>query len=188
MLDALTRRRLGGAVLVLVGLVVAAVVLWPEGKDEQRIPQPVRLVSVPQLGMALAHPATWKQRPAGSVLRLVSPDDSAVLTFAAPVRGRQAQRVKGALRRALFRRLNNAKVLRDGPGRLGNRKVVSFELDGFAKNGNRVRALALVDSTRYLTYAITLLTPSRPSRRRLAEVQQILATVRFTKPVRRPKK
>jgi hypothetical protein len=77
--------------------------------------------------------------------------------------------------------------VRDGAGRLGDRQVTSFEVSGRAAKG-RVRALALVDSTPYRTYAVTLLTGARPSRRRLAEVQQILGTVRLTKPVLRSKK
>ena len=64
-LDALTGRRLGGALFVLGGLVVAAIVLWPSGGDDDargQAPakiQPVRIVSVPQLGLAFAHPRTW---------------------------------------------------------------------------------------------------------------------------------
>jgi hypothetical protein len=187
--DALTRRRLGGAVLVLAGLAVATFVLWPDGgSDANRKPpeQPVRLVSVPQLGLAFAHPSTWKQSIEGRVLRLRSKDGSAVLTFSSPVTGRQTPRVKAMMMRALLKRLKPAEVVRDGPGRLGNRRVTSFEVDGRARKG-RLRALALVDSTPYRTYAVTLLTPERPSRRRLAEVQQIFGTVRLTKPVLRSK-
>ncbi|MDQ3676942.1 MAG: hypothetical protein M3401_09095 [Actinomycetota bacterium] len=186
-LEALTRRRLGGAVLVLAGVVVAAVVLWPDGGG-RTAPQPVRLVSVPQLGLALAHPSTWKQRIDGRVLRLRGPDGSAVLTFSAPLAGRNPRGVKAAMERALLKRLAPAEIVRDGPGRLGARRVTSFELVGFAADYKRVRALVLIDSTPYRTYAVTLLTAGRPSRRRLAEVQQILATVRLTKPVRRSKK
>lgn len=186
--DALTRRRLGGAVLVLAGLVVATVVLWPQGGDDDRRPlkQPVRLVSVPQLGLAFAHPSTWQQSIGGRVLRLRSKDGSAVLTFSSPISGRQTPRVKATMMRALLKRLKPARVVRDGPGRLGDRSVTSFEIDGHARDG-RVRALALVDSTPYRTYAVTLLTAGRPSGRRLAEVEQIFATVRLTKPVPRPK-
>jgi hypothetical protein len=184
--DALTRRRLGGAVLVLAGIAVAAVVLWPEGGSSKTPPQPVRLVSVPQLGLAVAHPRTWKQSVERRVLRLRGPGGSAVLTFSTPVRGSHTERVKAGLQRALLKRLRPAKIVRDGPGRLGNRRVATFELNGRAGSG-RVRALALIDSTPYRTYAVTLLTGARPSRRRLAEVQQILATVRLTKPSARPK-
>jgi hypothetical protein len=95
--------------------------------------------------------------------------------------------VKAALKSALLKRLRPAKVVRDGPGQLGDRQVTSFEISGRASNGP-VRALALVDSTPFRTYAVTLLTGERPSRRRLAEVQQILGTVRLTKPVLRSKK
>jgi hypothetical protein len=188
--DALTRRRLGGAVLVVAGIAVAAVVLWPTGGggSTRTPPPPVRLVSVPQLGLALAHPSTWKQSVEGRVLRLRSADGSAVMTFAAPVRGRYPRSVKVALKRALLRRLHPAEVVRDGPGRLGRRGVRTFEIAGFGSNDEPVRALALIDSTPYRTYAITLLTPGQPSLRRLAEAQQILGTVRLTKPVRRLKK
>jgi hypothetical protein len=184
----LTRRRLGGAVLVVAGIVLAAVVLWPRGDSGRATPpQPVRLVSVPQLGLALAHPRTWKASTEGRVLRLRSADGSALLTFSAPVAGRHSMGVKAALKSALLERLRPSKVVRDGAGRLGDRQVTSFEVSGRAAKG-RVRALALVDSTPYRTYAVTLLTGARPSRRRLAEVQQILGTVRLTKPVLRSKK
>src|SRR6476660_1870222 len=104
--DALTRRRLGGAVLLIAGIVVAEVVLWPTGGGDSRTspPPPVRLVSVPQLGLAVAHPSTWKQSSEGRVLRLRSADGSAVLTFAAPVKGRYPRSVKVALERALLKR------------------------------------------------------------------------------------
>jgi len=181
--NALTRRRLGGAVLMLAGIAIAAFVLWPEGDDDRSARAPVRLVSVPQLGLALAHPRSWKQTAARRALRLRSSDGSAVLTFASPVAGRHSESVKAALKRALLKRLKPAKVVRDGPSRLGNRRVASFEINGRMRAG-RVRALALVGSSPYRTYAVTLFTGGKPSRRRLAEVQQMLATVRLSKPVR----
>jgi hypothetical protein len=179
----LTRRRLGGAVLVLAGIVIAAFVLWPEGGSDQSSQAPVRLVSVPQLGLALAHPRSWKQSAERRALRLRSPDGSAVLTFASPVAGRHSEPVKAALKRALLKRLKPATVVRDGPSQLGNRRVTSFEINGRTRVG-RVRALALVGSSPYRTYAVTLLTGEQPSRRRLAEAQQILATVRLVQPTR----
>jgi hypothetical protein len=183
MTSTLTRRRIGGAVLVLGGLAVAILVLWPRGGDGGARADPVRLVSVPQLGLAFAHPATWSRSVGGRVLRLRSPEGSAVLTITSPVRGRHTPEVKAALKRTLRTRLAPATIVRDGRGLLGARSVSTFELRGHGAHG-RVRALALVDSTPYRTYAVTLLTPDRPSRRRLAEVQRILATVRFTKPAR----
>jgi hypothetical protein len=45
-----------------------------------------------------------------------------------------------------------------------------------------VRALVLVGDTRYRTYAVTVLTGATPSRRRLGEAREILASVRFSKP------
>ncbi|MEA2613744.1 MAG: hypothetical protein QOI52_1703, partial [Chloroflexota bacterium] len=70
-LEALTGRRVGGALFVLAGLIVAGVVLSrddpPPAKPKV---QPARLVSVPQLGLAFAHPRTWKRTVAGQVIRL----------------------------------------------------------------------------------------------------------------------
>lgn len=184
-LDALTGRRLGGALFVLTGLIVAGFVLWPGG-DEDRAPkakiQPVRLVSVPQLGLAFAHPSTWSRTASGSVLRLRSPDGNALLTFASPVEGRQTARVKAALKQGLRKRYRPAKVVDESPGKLGKNKVKTFELQGSGEDDKRVRALVFVGSSKYRTYAVTLITSATPSAKRLVQVQQILATVRFTKP------
>jgi hypothetical protein len=185
--DALTGRRLGGALLVLSGLVVAGIVLWPGGgEDSARAPAkivPVRLVSVPQLGLAFAYPSTWSRTVAGRVIRLRNADRDATLTFSTPVAGRYAQRVKDALKQALRKRLAPATIVHEGPGKLGRRRAMTFELQGFGAD-DTVRALVLVASSPYRTYAVTLLTPSRPSAKGLAQVQQILATVRLTKPQR----
>ncbi len=185
-LDALTGRRLGGALFVLCGLIVAGVVLWPSDDGDDRAPkakiQPVRLVSVPQLGLAFAHPSTWSRTTSGSVLRLRSPDGSALLTFASPLEGRQPARVKDALKEALRKRYRPAKIVDDGKGKLGKHNVTTFELEGSGDDDKGVRALVFVGNSAYRTYAVTLLTPANPSAKRLVEVQQILATVRFTKP------
>ena len=185
LVELLTRRRLGGAALVLAGLFVAGIVLWPvlRGDDDgagAREPE-ARLVSVPELGYAFGHPRDWKRTVSGRVIRLRSPEGSAVMTFSSPVPGQQPKRVKAAVRRFLTRSLEPATVVRDGPGRLGDRTVESLEISGYTE-GARVRALALVEDTEHRTYAITLLTPRRPSRKRLAEVAQILDSVQFSRP------
>ena len=178
------RRRLVGAVLLLAGLIIAALVLVPrsDGPASVRAPRPVAAgVSVPRLGLAFAYPASWKRQIDGRTFRLRSPEGSVILTVASPVAGRRSAQVKAALRTALLRRLAPAKVLRDGPGRLGARSATTFELVG-RSGGKRVRALGLVDSTPYRTYAITLVTSARPSARRVKEAQSVLASLRLTKP------
>jgi hypothetical protein len=184
--EPLTRRRLGGAALVLAGLAVAAVVLWQIFRSDDSAGaerSSVRLVSVPQLGLAFAHPRSWKTNVEGRVIRLRSPDGAAVMTFSSPVRGAHPSQVKAALERALRDRLKPATIVRDGPGRLGTRTAASFELSGYGPGRTRTRVLALVEDTPHRTYAVTLLTPGRPSRKRLLEASQILATVRLTKPL-----
>jgi hypothetical protein len=186
LLEPLTRRRLGGAALVLAGLAVAAVVLWQIFRSDDSAgaeKSSVRLVSVPQLGLAFAHPRDWKNSVDGRVIRLRSPDGAAVMTFSSPVRGAHPKQVKAALERVLRRRLKPATVLRDGAGKLGTRTAASFELSGFGPGRTRTRVLALVEDTPHRTYAVTLLTPGRPSRKRLLEAARILATVRLTKPL-----
>jgi len=181
----LTRRRLGGAALVLAGLAVAAIVLRPAlagDDDPPRRGTPVRVVSIPELGLAFAHPSSWQRSVEGRVIRLRSPEGAAVMTFAS-VGGRRPKQTKAVLLRALRARLKSSTVARDGPGRLGTRAATSVELVGLSP-GTRERALAIVSDTPYRTYAVTLLTPARPSRKRLLEATRILASVRLTKPRR----
>jgi hypothetical protein len=184
--EVLTRRRFGGAALILAGLAVAAVVLWPvlRGREDDHPPQrpAARIVSIPALGMAFAHPRTWTRIVKARVVILRSPDGTTVMTFSSPVAGRRPKSVKAALLHALQARLQPSSVVRDGPGTLGTRTVDTFEISGGPPKA-RQRALGLVDSTPFRTYAITVLTPLRPSARRLAETAQILATVRLSKPV-----
>jgi len=186
-LDELTGRRLGGALFVLVGLIVAGMVLWPSGEKgdppKARGTQPARIVSVPLLGLTFAYPATWSRSVSGLVIRLHAPRRAAVMTFASPVRGRETDRVKADTKAALRRLYAPAKVVNEGPAKLGTRKVTSFEIAGKAK-GKPVRALALTGSSRYRTYVVTLLTPARPSAKTLAEAQEVLATVRLVEPKR----
>ncbi|MBA3326753.1 MAG: hypothetical protein H0T43_00420 [Solirubrobacterales bacterium] len=171
--------------LVLAGIVVAVVVVLSLGGDDGDAPPApaARTVAVPGLGLAFSHPASWKREIDRRVIRLRSPDGSATLTFASPIAGREPARVTEALRSALRRALAPARVIGEGPGKLGNRDVTSFEVRGRAR-GKTVRALGIVDSTPYRTYTVTVLTPARPSRMRLQEVRAILQTVRLTEPVR----
>jgi hypothetical protein len=186
LLDALTGRRLGGALFVLAGLIVAGIVLWPGddgGGDAQpaRGVQPARIVSVPQLGLTFAYPSTWSRTVSGLVIRLKAPAGAAVLTFSSPVRGRETDRVKADTKAALHKLFAPTKIVHEGPAKLGPRKVTSFELVG-TEAGEPVRALALTGSSPYRTYVVTLLTPGHPSAKTLAEVQEVLATVRLVKP------
>ena len=186
-LEALTGRRLGGALLVLAGVIVGLAFLTTKGDDDKPEPkktQPALIVSVPQLGLTFAHPRAWKRSIDGRVITLRSPERTSVLTFSSPAPGRAKAHVLEALERALRGRYKNAQVVRRGPGKLGLHPVSTFELLG-SSAGKQVRALGLVGDTDYRTYAVTLLTPRRPSAKRLVEAQQIFATVRFAVPSKR---
>jgi hypothetical protein len=189
-LEALTGRRVGGALFVLAGLIVAGAVVWPRDDPPPAKPkvQPARLVSVPQLGLAFAHPRTWKRTVAGQVIRLRSPDGASVMTLSSPLEGAHTLAVKRAIRDALLKRFAPARIVHDGPGMLGSRQVTTLEMRGHGPRKQVTRALVLVGSTTYRTYAVTLLTPARPSAKRLVEAQQILATVTFDRPRVRKRK
>ncbi|MEA2190697.1 MAG: hypothetical protein QOI73_818 [Solirubrobacteraceae bacterium] len=188
-LEALTGRRVGGALFVLAGLIVAgAVVSHDDPPPAKPKVQPARLVSVPQLGLAFAHPRTWKRTVAGQVIRLRSPDGASVMTLSSPLEGAHTLAVKRAIRDALLKRFAPARIVHDGPGMLGSRQVTTLELRGHGARKQVTRALVLVGSTTYRTYAVTLLTPARPSAKRLVEAQQILATVTFDRPRVRKRK
>ena len=176
--------------LLLAGIAVAAVVLWPGGDDGPAAQQkklPARFVSVPPLGLVFAHPTSWTRTVRGRVIGLRAPGGSVLVYVASPVAKPAERQVKAEAERQLRKRFAPAKIVREGPGRLGNRKASSFELRGRAKSGP-VRALVLVDSTEYRTYAVTVLTGAKPSRQRLREARAIVSTVRFGKPQALPSK
>ncbi len=179
---ALTRRRLGGAVLLLAGITIAAIVLWPGGDDRPQTKLPIRIVSVPPLGLGFAHPRDWKRTISGTVIRLTSPDGSLVLLFSSPFDRPGTGFAKSEAKDALLKRFAPAKIVRDGRSRLGRAgNVQSFELTG-EREDRLVRALVHVGSSRWRTYVVTMLTGENPSKRRLTQARRILGTVSFSKP------
>jgi hypothetical protein len=181
---ALTRRRLGGAVLLLAGIIVAVVVLWPSGGEEKTAvePLPIRIVSVPPLGMGFAHPRDWKRTISGETIRLASPDGSLVLIFSSPFDKPGADFAKHEALTTLLRRFKPAKIVHEGRsplGRMGD--VRSFELTG-TRGEDVVRVLCYVTANQWRTYVVTMLTGENPSKRRLTEARRILSTVSFSKP------
>ncbi len=180
---ALTRRRLGGAVLLLAGIIIATIVLWPGGGDGKATkPLPVRIVSVPPLGLGFAHPREWKRTVRGQIIRLSSPDGTLVLLFSSPLDKPQAGFAKSEAMTSLLRQFAPAKVVRDARSPLGRAgKVQSFEITG--ERGERlVRALVYVTATRWRTYVVTMLSGENPSKRLLTQARRILSTVSFSKP------
>jgi hypothetical protein len=179
---ALTRRRLGGAVLLLAGIVIAAIVLWPSGDDPPKAkPLAVRIVSVPPLGLGFVHPRTWKRTVNREVISLRSPDGTLVLVFSSPLDRPNVGFAEQEARRALLKRFAPAKIVHQGRARLGRHVSETFELTG-ERGVKLVRALVHVSSSRWRTYVVTMLTGENPSRRRLTEARRILDTVNFSKP------
>jgi len=180
-----TWRRLGGAMLLLIAVVVAAVVLWPGGNDAKTAAKkrslPIRIVSVPPLGLGFAHPTSWKRKVANRVIGLRSPDGSIVVFLSSPVGGARVAQVKAAAQIQLLARFKPAKIVSEARQPLGQRSVSSFELRGRDK-GKPIRALEMIDSTDYRTYAVSVVTTASPSRARLKEAREIIGTVRFSKP------
>ncbi len=206
--DVRARRRLSGAVLVLtvlkewlqarppvagglllaIGLLVVAIVVQPcsgggdgDGAKSKSAAPVVRTVKATPIGLTFTHPSSWTRKISGRVVRLRAPDGTAIMTFASPTAGRQREAVLRALDRGLRSQFPNTRLVRLGDGRLGGLPAISLELLG-GRSDARVRMLALIAASSYRTYAVTLITPARPSRRRLAEVQDILSTVSISKP------
>ena len=180
-----TRRRLGGAVLLFVGIVVAVAVLWPGGDSTKTATPkrlPARIVSVPPLGMGFAHPTTWKRKVSRAVIGVRSPDGSVVVFFASPLARPAIDEVSSAARKTLLKQFAPAKIVHQGNEPLGLRSVPSFELLG-KDHGKPVRALEMIDASAYRTYAVTVVTTGHPSREYFKEARAIIGTVRFSKPV-----
>jgi len=171
--------------LLLAGIVVAVVVLTTGGDDPQpakRKPLPARIVSVPPLGLGFAHPTSWKRKVQRRVIGLRSPEGSVVVFLSSPVARPAVAEVLAGAKSELLKQFAPAKVVHQGREPLGLRAVDSFELLGHDK-GKVVRALEMVDSTPYRTYAVTVVTGAKPSAQRLREARAIIGTVRFSKPV-----
>jgi len=180
---ALTRRRFGGAVLLLAGIIIATLVLWPSGSDKEATkPLPVRIVSVPPLGLGFAHPRDWKRTVAGQIIRLTSPDGTLVLLFSSPLAKPQADFAKHEAKTSLLKQFAPAKVVRDARSPLGRAgRARSFEITG-ERGEKLVRALVYVAATRWRTYVVTMLSGENPSKRMLTQARRILNTVNFSKP------
>jgi hypothetical protein len=178
-----TRRRLGGAVLLLAGIVIAVLVLWPGGDEKEAVkPLPVRIVSIPPLGIGFAHPREWKRTVSGETLRVTSPDGSLVLIFSSPFDRPGAQFAQHEARTTLLKRFAPAKVVSERRAPLGRMGMVrSFELTG-EREHRLIRALVYVTATQWRTYVVTMLTGENPSKRLLTEANRILDTVSFSKP------
>ncbi len=180
---ALTRRRFGGAVLLLAGIIVAALVLWPNGTEKTATkPLPIRIVSVPPLGLGFAHPREWKRVVSGETIRVTSPDGSLILIFSSPFDRPGADFAKSEAKSTLLERFAPAKIVHEGRSPLGRAgDVQSFELTG-ERGEDLIRALVYVTANQWRTYVVTMLTGENPSKRRLTEARRILSTVSFSKP------
>jgi hypothetical protein len=180
---ALTRRRFRGAVLLLAGVIVAAIVLWPNEAEKSAVePLPIRIVSVPPLGLGFAHPREWKRVVSGETIRVTSPDESLILIFSSPFDRPGAGFAKFEAKSTLLKRFAPAKIVHEGRSPLGRAgDVRSFELTG-ERDEEFVRALVYVTANQWRTYVVTMLTGENPSKRVLTEARRILGTVSFSKP------
>ena len=155
---ALTRRRLGGAVLVLAGIVIAVLVLRPAGDDPPATkPLPIRIVSIPPLGIGFAYPREWKRTVSGQTIRVTSPDGSLVLIFSSPFDRPGAEFAQHEAKTTLLKRFAPAKIVSETRSALGRAGLVrSFELTG-VRDHRLVRALVHVTATDWRTYVVTML-------------------------------
>lgn len=169
--------------LLLAGIVVAVVVVLSGGNDKpaEKRTLPARIVSVPPLGLGFAHPTSWRRSVSKAVIRLRSPDGSVSVFFSSPVARPAVDQVRAGIKTALLKQFKPAKIVNEGREPLGLRSVPSFELLGRDK-GKVVRALEMVDSTPYRTYAVTVVTKEHPGARAFKEARAIMGTVRFSRP------
>jgi hypothetical protein len=141
----------------------------------------IRIVSVPPLGLGFAHPTNWKRKVTKQVIGLRSPDGSILVFFSSPLSRPAVAKVRSEAKTELLAQFKPATIVNETRQPLGLRSVPSFELRGRDK-GKIVRALEMVDSTPYRTYAVTVVTGPKPSRLYLREARAIIGTVRFSKP------
>jgi hypothetical protein len=174
-LTAVQQRLVLGAIGLVV-VVVLVVLLAGGGGDDDSGGE----ISLPNIGLKLTPPDGWARDVSDESVELRSPDETVVLTVSSPVAGRQPRQVKEALRRQLRERLAPAKITKEGPGRLGDREATSFQMSGQLR-GRPVTAVALVEDTRFRTYAVTLFTGA-PSAKAVRGARGLLRSVRLSRP------
>lgn len=183
------RPRIAGALLLVAAALVAVAVLVPAlgGGDQpvraQEDPtEPLRQAFAPPLGLSFLYPEDWDVRTVGKTLRLTSPERSVTATFTAPEAVGHTDEVRRTLERTVREALKEEEVLRRAQGRLGTEAVDTVELTGRREGGQKVRVLLLAGATAWRTYGVTVTTAQHPSRRRIAELSGVLASVALQRP------
>jgi len=178
------RPRLAGALLLAAGALVAITVLAPGGDDPVGAGPTERLgqALAPPLGLSFLHPEDWKVRATRRIVRVTSPEQSVTATFAAPEAAGRTDDVRRSLEFAVRDALEKDNVLRRAQGRLGTESVDTIELTGRLRAGREIRVLLMAGATAWRTYAVTVTTARQPSKRRVAEMAGILASVELGKP------
>ena len=137
----------------------------------------------PRLGLTVLYPHGWTSRAQRGVVRLTSPERSVTVAISSPTTGSFAPRVRREAVRALIGGYTPASIIRHAPGRLGRTPVVTTEIAGTDRAGNAVRILSTATATRWRTYAVQVLSSTRPSASRLLEAAAILRSITLTRPV-----
>lgn len=138
-------------------------------------------VYLASIGLSMVPPDGWEEEVSDESIELRSDDGTITMSLSSPLAGREPARVKKALIAKLRSELSPARVTNEGPGRLGERKVTSFQMAGLSR-GRAVAVVGLVEDTPFRTYAVTLLT-GKPSRKALLGSRDILRSVVLDEPV-----
>ena len=149
------------------------------GKGQQRVAVDARLY--PSFGLALGVPKGWRTTIRRGVLNAASADSRISVAFSVAGGAGQGPRVRRADREQLTRLFHAREVSRQR-AKVGAAPTIVTELDGRARNSQRVRILSMAASSHWRTYSVQVFSAPAPGARRLLELRALLTSVGYSQP------
>ncbi|HYF25773.1 MAG TPA: hypothetical protein VD931_08560 [Baekduia sp.] len=178
-----------GGLLVVAAAAALVLGLTGAGGDDDppagRAAPAGKLLDSARFGIRLRHPDSWRRRPGGRAIRLVSGDRRVGLTITTAAARPAVAEVRPQLERSVLRTLDGARVIDRGAGRVGGRPARLTAIRARNERREVVDALAITVASRYRTYAIVAFGSPAAAQAVLREARAVLDSVRFRRPGRR---
>jgi hypothetical protein len=177
---------------LLVGGAIGWLVLGGSGSSTSSSTKPgthqvqvsLRRGVYPPLGLALEQPTSWLTSSPAGTLTLASPDAGLTsMTISDPAPAGNANKLRPAINSQLVKTFSPAKVIAQRHGPIGKTAAITTAILGTGGGKRQILILSTAISSPYRTYSIQVFFKApRPTAQSLAEVRNMLASIRFFAP------
>jgi hypothetical protein len=138
----------------------------------------------PPLGLALEQPTSWLTSTPGGVLTLASPDAGQTsMTISDPAAAGNETKLRPEINSQLVKTFSPAKVIAQKHGPIGKVQAITTAILGSRGGKRQILILSTAISSPYRTYSIQVFFKAqKPTNQSLAEVRNMLASIRFFAP------